>query len=260
MSEANPVLVELLLQMADDELIIGHRDSEWLGLAPHIEEDIAYSSIAQDEIGHATIFYQLLAALGQGSADSLAFVRAPAARRNAVLLERPNGPGTYLEDPRFDWGYTVARRLAYDLFDAIRLEVVARSAYQPLAQVAAKIRREERYHLLHHTTWFRRLAEGTPASRAHLEAGLAKVWEDVGGLFTPGAVTPGEIFPATPDELIERWCAEFQKQCEAVSIRWPGAFALPAGLDGRRGEHTPALGALLSTMTEVYLTAPEGAW
>lgn len=140
-------LIRLLYQLADDELIMGHRDSEWLGLAPHIEEDIAYASIAQDEIGHATVFYNLLTGLGEGNADDLAFLRHPNQRCNAVLLERPNGEGTYLESPRFDWGYAVARRLAYDLFDALRLEALANSIYLPLAQVANKIRREERYQI-----------------------------------------------------------------------------------------------------------------
>ncbi|HYU57528.1 MAG TPA: Phenylacetic acid catabolic protein, partial [Actinomycetota bacterium] len=47
----------LLLALADDELIIGHRHSEWTGWAPHIEEDLAFSSIAQDEMAHARLLY-----------------------------------------------------------------------------------------------------------------------------------------------------------------------------------------------------------
>lgn len=266
MNELNPkdraMLVDLLYQLADDELVIGHRDSEWLGLAPHIEEDIAFSSIAQDEVGHATVFYRLLEELGEGRADDLAFLRPAAARRNAVLLERVNGEGTYLENPEFDWGYTTVRRLAYDLFDAVRLEVVSRSAYLPLAQVAAKIRREEKYHLLHHATWFKRLAQGTPESRRRLEAGIEKTWEDVGGLFSLGAVATSEIFPATTQELVDRWSAEFKAQFDAVGLIWPSRMLMrpPLGLDGRRGQHTPALDDLLATMGEVYRMAPGAAW
>ena len=37
-------VVDLLYRLADDELIIGHRDSEWTGLAPILEEDIAFSA------------------------------------------------------------------------------------------------------------------------------------------------------------------------------------------------------------------------
>lgn len=253
------VLIELLYQLADDELVIGHRDSEWLGLAPHFEEDIAFASIAQDEIGHAAIFYKLLEELGQGKADDLAFLRPAAERRNAVLLERPNGEGSYLENPQFDWGYTIARRLCYDLYDAVRLDVLTRSAYQPLAQVAAKIKREERYHLLHQTTWFQRLATATPESRQRLEEGLAKVWTDVGGLFRFGRVTAGRVFPAGPAELAQRWLAEVGPLFERADLTLP-SLVLDVTPDGRMGEHTPELERLLETMGEVYRTAPGATW
>ena len=40
---------QLLLQIADDELILGWRDSEWTGIAPSLEEDVAYVSGLLDE-------------------------------------------------------------------------------------------------------------------------------------------------------------------------------------------------------------------
>jgi ring-1,2-phenylacetyl-CoA epoxidase subunit PaaC len=259
---ADPTLVELLFQLADDELVIGHRDSEWLGLAPHFEEDIAFGSIAQDEVGHATSFYRLLQELGEGETDDLAFLRPAAQRRNALLLERPNGDGTYLKDPQFDWGYTIARRLAYDTYDAVRLEVLASSSYQPLAQLAGKIRREERYHLLHHTTWFRRLAGGSAEAQGHVAAGVQKAWRDVGGLFAPGFVEDGPVFPATPQALLARWTAELRPLFVSVGLPWAEVTpAAPApGEDGRRGEHTADLADLLNTLGEVYRTAPGATW
>jgi ring-1,2-phenylacetyl-CoA epoxidase subunit PaaC len=255
-------LVALLYQLADDELVVGHRDSEWLGLAPHIEEDIAFSSIAQDEVGHATLFYGLLEELGEGRADDLAFLRPAAERRNAVLLERPNGAGTYLERPEFDWGYTIARRLAYDLFDQIRLDVLVRSSHAPLAHAAAKIRREERYHLLHHTTWFRRLATGTAESRRRLAEGIERAWPDVAGLFALGEVATGPLFPATAAQLADRWTAALRPLFAEVGLAWPGVPGAPggSGLDGRLGQHTGDLEGLLETMGEVYRMAPGAAW
>ena len=50
-----------LLEIADDELVLGWRDSEWTGIAPVLEEDVAFSSIAQNEIGHARAWYELAA-------------------------------------------------------------------------------------------------------------------------------------------------------------------------------------------------------
>src|SRR5437588_5656396 len=92
-------LVAYLLAWADDELILGHRDSEWTGFAPQVEEDVAFSSIAQDEIGHAVLYYGLLAGLTGQSADQLALFRPVDAYRHAELVERPNG----------DWADTIAR-------------------------------------------------------------------------------------------------------------------------------------------------------
>ncbi len=74
---------ELLLGLADDELVIGWRDSEWTGIAPVLEEDVAFSSIAQNEIGHARAVYELLT----DDADALAFDRALDEYRCAPLVE-----------------------------------------------------------------------------------------------------------------------------------------------------------------------------
>lgn len=262
MSRVDRNLVELLYQLADDELVMGHRDSEWLGLAPHIEEDIAFASIAQDEVGHATMFYRLLEELGEGKADDLAFLRPPSARRNALLVERPNGEGTYLENPQFEWAYAIVRHLAYDLYDAVRLEAASRSSYQPLALLAAKIRREERYHLLHHATWFKRLADGGDLSRRKLEEAVGQVFADVGTLFAMGHLATGEIFPATTQDLLDRWTAEFRPFFEQSGLTWPNLMLMrpPLGMDGRRGQHTPELDNLLETMGEVYRSAPGAAW
>ena len=115
--DADPRLA-LLLALADDELIIGHRHAEWTGWAPHIEEDLAFSSIAQDEMAHARLLYHLVGEASGEDEDQLALGRAPEAYRNAVLCERPNG----------DWGYTLARQYLYDTADAVRLEALAGSS------------------------------------------------------------------------------------------------------------------------------------
>ena len=86
-------LTSLLFQLADDDFMYAFRGSEWLGLAPHIEEDVAFSSISQDSMGHAAMFYQLLEELGAGNADELAHSRPSSERRNSILTERVNGEG-----------------------------------------------------------------------------------------------------------------------------------------------------------------------
>src|SRR3954453_149328 len=78
---------QLVLELADDELILGWRESEWTGIAPFLEEDVAFSSIAQNEIGHARALYELAARELGATADELAFDRDPAEYRCAQLVE-----------------------------------------------------------------------------------------------------------------------------------------------------------------------------
>jgi len=255
-------LVALLYQMADDELIVGHRDCEWLGLAPHLEEDVAFSSIAQDEVGHAVNLYQLLQDLGEGRVDDLAYGRPPERYLNAVLLERPNGKGTYMDNPQFDWAYTVVRRLVYDVFDGVRLAVAAQSAYTPLADLAARMRREERYHLLHHVTWFKRLATGTEESRSRILNAVEKVWPDLPGLFVLGEAGPGAHFPASSADLLSQFEAELKPLFQEVGIPWREiSLNQEIAENGRLGIHSPDLRTLLTTMGEVRFQEPEAvAW
>jgi ring-1,2-phenylacetyl-CoA epoxidase subunit PaaC len=136
-----------LLELADDELILGWRDSEWTGIAPSLEEDVAFSSIAQNEIGHARALYELAARDLDTTADELAFDRQPAEYRSAPLVELR----------RMDWAHTIARHWLYECADEIRLAVLKESDDEELAGLAAKMDREETYHRLHAQMWADRL-------------------------------------------------------------------------------------------------------
>jgi ring-1,2-phenylacetyl-CoA epoxidase subunit PaaC len=161
-------LAGLLLATADDEFVLGFWDSEWTGIAPILEEDVAFASLAQDEIGHAQALYQLLAELEGGDPDAIAFGRPPEGYRHARLLDHP----------RTDWAFSVARRFLYDTADSARLDALAASAYASLAGVVAKMRREETYHLLHMHAWLERLATGGEEPRARLVAAMERLWPD----------------------------------------------------------------------------------
>ena len=67
----------------------------------------------------------------------------------------------------------------------MRLEALPRSSYAPLAELAAKMRREETYHLLHFDIWLRRLAEAGGEARARLAAALDRLWPDAQAVFAP---------------------------------------------------------------------------
>jgi ring-1,2-phenylacetyl-CoA epoxidase subunit PaaC len=141
---------QLLLPIADDELVLGWRNSEWTGIAPFLEEDVAFSSIAQNEIGHARALYQLVADEVGGTADELAFDRAPDEYRCSKLVELQLVP---------DWARTVARHYLYETADAKRVEALKASDDEEVAGLAAKIDREEAYHRMHAQMWHERLAE-----------------------------------------------------------------------------------------------------
>jgi ring-1,2-phenylacetyl-CoA epoxidase subunit PaaC len=148
----------LLLEIADDELILGWRDSEWTGIAPMLEEDVAFSSIAQNEIGHARALYELVARERGTTADELAFDRSPEEYRCARLVE--------LRLP--EWERTIARHFLYEEADAKRLERLKSSDDREIAGLAAKIDREETYHRMHAQMWHDRLRD-EPRYAAALE-------------------------------------------------------------------------------------------
>ena len=158
---------EQLLAIADDELVLGWRDSEWTGIAPMLEEDVALSSIAQNEIGHARALYQLLSE----DADALAFDRAPEEYRCSQMVELRFVP---------DWARTIARRVLYEAADELRLEALKRSSDAAVAGLAAKIDREEAYHRMHAEMWHDRLRDEPRFNEA-----LAELWPYALGLVEP---------------------------------------------------------------------------
>jgi ring-1,2-phenylacetyl-CoA epoxidase subunit PaaC len=157
-----------LLELADDELILGWRDSEWTGVAPSLEEDVAFSSIAQNEIGHARALYELAARDLDTTADELAFDRAPDEYRCARIVELR----------LLDWEKTIARHVLYEEADAARLERLKQSDNSEIAGLAAKIDREEAYHRMHAQMWHERL-QGEPRYVAALK-GLRPLLDERG--------------------------------------------------------------------------------
>ena len=147
--------------------MLGWRDSEWTGIAPFLEEDVAFSSIAQSEIGHARAFYELAAAELGTTADELAFDRKPEEYRAAQLVELRLV---------HDWGATIARRYLYEAADAIRIQDLLASDRPEVAGLAQKIEREEAYHLIHAQMWAgapRRVRGGAPAFQRRPRRALA---------------------------------------------------------------------------------------
>ncbi|HET6819779.1 MAG TPA: 1,2-phenylacetyl-CoA epoxidase subunit PaaC [Candidatus Limnocylindria bacterium] len=244
-------VAELLLTLADDEFVLGFWDSEWTGIAPMLEEDVAMSSVSQDEIGHAKAWFELLAGLTDADADRLAFGRAPEDYRHAALMNHA----------RTDWAFTVARRYLYEQADAVRLEALGRSTFQPMAELAAKMRREETYHLMHFDVWLRRLAEAGQQPCERLVEALQRLWPDAQAIFAPlsgeAQLVADGILPEPLAELRERWHQRVRAGLDAV-----GLPTLDGGAetDGGRTRRTDDFAWLHSQFTMVARSDEGATW
>jgi len=245
-------LAELLFTMADDEFVSGFTDSEWTGIAPLLEEDVAISSISQDELGHARALYQLLAdVLADGrDEDALAYDREPDEYRHARLLDHPRG----------DWADTIARRFFYELADEARLASIG-VGYRPLAELVEKVRREERYHRMHVLAWLDRLARGGQEARRRLEASLLAQGVDAPTVFTP---LEGEAELLASGILTRSMAtAEAAWRADLTTALVPLGLALPPSVEpsanGRR-DHSEAFDWLWSEFTMVRRSEDGVTW
>ena len=215
-----------LLEIADDELILGWRNSEWTGIAPLLEEDVAFSSIAQNEIGHARALYELAARDLGVDADALAFDRSVDEYRCAPLVELR----------RLEWARTIARHWLYETADAIRLEALAGSDDPEVAGLAEKMQREEVYHRLHAEMWIDRLL-ASDEGRPRLEEAVDELWPYALG------VLDDDLRP------------ELRRQAEERLGR-----ALADVEPVPRGRHEAELAELHDEMTMVRRSDPGATW
>ena len=216
---------DVLLELADDELILGWRNSEWTGIAPFLEEDVAFSSIAQNEIGHARALYELAARDLGTTADALALDRSPDEYRCAPLVELR----------RVEWAQTIARHYLYETADAVRIAALKQSSDADVAGLASKIDREEVYHRIHAEMWVDRM-QATAEGRARLAEAVEELWPYALGVLD--------------GELRETWAATARERL---------GLALGSVEPAERGQHTDELRELWDEMTMVRRSAPVGA-
>lgn len=243
----------LLLSMADDEFVIGFSDSEWTGIAPILEEDIAMSSIAQDELGHAKALYELLAGVRADGrdADAIAYDREPDAYRHARLVDRGRG----------DWAMTIARRFLYDTADAARLASIG-EGWPPLAELVGKIRREERYHVMHALVWADRLARAGGEARSRFVAALEELAPDAPTVL---AAPDGEAALLAAGILTRPFAdAAAGWRMEVAGILGPLGITLaldaPVGRATARTSHSDDFRWLHGEFTSVRRSDPEAVW
>ena len=246
-------LKEFLYKIADDQLIIGHRNSEWTGLGPILEEDIAFSSMAQDKIGQSEHLYNLLNQLGEADADTIAFTRNAPQFHNCHFTELPIG----------EYDFSLVRHFLFDFAELLRFEALADSSYAPLAQVAKKFKGEIKYHTMHANTWVYQLAQGTAESNERIQNVVDKYWNIALGIFEEGPAEElliAEKIFIGENALKEKWLEVVVPLLEKSGVSIPDESTWKPCNGGRYGKHTPHLQPLLDEMTEVYAIDPSADW
>ena len=233
---------EVLLALADDEHLMGQQHAEWIGVAPFLEEDLAFCSIAQDELGHAAALYELL-----GDADQLAFRRSPEDYRSCHLVELPCP----------DWADALVRHWLYDEAEVLRWDALTDSSWPAVAAVVERVQREEAYHRRHAEALVARLGDGDAGPRLldsfqRLIPVADGLWEPVAG--EEQAIVDG-IVTKPSAQLQARWRGSVEAILGPVdwdALGHPAQHARTA-----RSEHFPALYARI---TEVLDLDPTARW
>lgn len=250
--ELKSALGDYLLSLADNALILGHRNSEWCGHAPILEEDIAFANLALDEMGHAKVWYEIYAHLiGQDKdtfPDQLVYHRLPEAFRNALMMELPKG----------DWAFSMTRQYLYDVGESMRLESLKKSTYAPIAEAAGKMRAEKVYHVRHSSAWVRRLGLGTEESHRRMQNALDDLWPYAVQYIA--SVPDVTLMAATvlPDgaSLAETWQTTVTQYLTDSGLALPSAEPVTVS----RQVHTPHLDDLLESLQSLTRQYPGVVW
>ncbi|MBC8202914.1 MAG: phenylacetate-CoA oxygenase subunit PaaC [Planctomycetes bacterium] len=245
-------IVNVLLCVADDKLFLGHRNSDWTGIAPILEADIAFSSLAQDDIAHAGAFYELINSINGENPDQIAFGRNTSAYRCADIVTK---------DDEFNWANAIARQFYCNVYEYLRLQRLSNCTWSPLANLAKRIDAEQAIHVDHITTWMEHLGNGTEDSKERMQKALddyapyaSMMFEAPRGidtLFEGGIlVNEGCLFTAWKD------CVDNIVDGTGLTITVEPC----TGDGGRTGNHDEDFTRSLNELQEVFNTDPLAAW
>ncbi len=259
-AEERDALEALLQRLADDEYVLAERYTEWQVRAPTLESDLALSNNAQDELGHARLWYDVLEDLGYEEHE-LVYEREPDEWRHSTLVERPF--------PEGDWADAIVRHYLYDVAEELRLEALEESSYAKIADRVGKIQSEEGYHREHAENWMERLANGEGHER--LQDAVDRLFPHALTLFEPvDEATEETIVYAgfrteSLEDLAEEWVNTVAPFLEGLGLETPAVErvhfdeyefevrddALPDER-GRDGSHTDAWADLHDEFTHTY--------
>jgi ring-1,2-phenylacetyl-CoA epoxidase subunit PaaC len=245
----------LLYRMADDALIIGHRNSEWTGIGPMLEEDLAFSSMAQDKVGHAFALYNIMhELLGEPEPDKVAFLRE--GESNFKCCQ-------FVELPIGEYDFSLVRHFLFDHAELIRYDMLTQSTFAPVAQLAKKVKGEIKYHVMHADTFLKQLGNGSEESHARMQSALNYAWHYAFGMFESmdgdDTLTADGIYPGE-QAIKERWLNTITPIIQAAGLQVPATDETKIVYGGRKGYHSEYLKPLLDEMCEVVRLDPGAEW
>jgi ring-1,2-phenylacetyl-CoA epoxidase subunit PaaC len=250
----NQQLINYILNLADNTLILGQRNSEWCGHGPVLEQDIAITNISLDLIGQARNFYQYAALLNGSSTteDTLAYLRTEREFKNILLAEQPNG----------DWAVTVLRQFFFSNYQYLLYQQLQKSSDTQLAAIAEKALKEVTYHLRWSSEWIIRLGDGTEESKDRMLAAIDELWRFTGELFMPAdyeTAAANEGYGVDVTSLQQPWMQKVTSVFEEATLPLPKeGIYMQRG--GKTGLHTEHLGYILAEMQYLQRTYPGCEW
>ena len=244
---------ELLYKIGDDQLILGHRNSEWTGLGPILEEDIAFCSMAQDKIGQSLAIYTILQELGEVDPDTNAFLREVKLFKNCQYVEMPIG----------EFDFSIVRHFLFDNAEAVRFKYLADSSFIPLSNLSKKIKGELKYHTMHANTWMKRLGNGSKEAIERVQKALNDSWSLALGIFEESPyedeLIQEKVFVGEK-VIMQEWYDNIAAILEDTQLTLPELNSTKPLMGGRQGAHTDSLIKLLEEMSEVIRLDPEAEW
>ena len=258
-------LINYTLHLADDSLILGHRNSEWCGHGPVLEQDIAITNISLDLIGQARNFYQYAATLMNvqkvspnggdlervATEDTLAYLRDTREFKNCLLVEQLNG----------DWAKTILRQFLFSTFQYYLYEQLQNSKDEQLAAIAEKSLKEVIYHLRWSSEWVIRLGDGTEKSHHRMLNAVDELWMYTGELFSVTDYELGVINERIAVDLISikpNWEEKINEIFTEATLTYPEEVFMQKG--GKEGKHTENLGYILADLQFMQRAYPNSEW
>jgi ring-1,2-phenylacetyl-CoA epoxidase subunit PaaC len=249
-----------LLHLADNALILGHRNSEWCGHGPVLEQDIAITNISLDLIGQARNFYQYAAILINQSTDqlinpasenTLAYLRDAHEFKNCLLVELPKG----------DWAQTILRQFFFSAYQFYLYQQLQNSKDEQLSAIAAKALKEVTYHLRWSSEWVIRLGDGTEESHSRILKAIDGLWNYTGELFLPAnyelqASNAG--LSADISVIKTKWQEKVNEIFTEATLIVPPDGQIHTG--GKEGKHTEHLGLILAELQFIQRAYPGSEW